>query len=311
MTVLETGAVRAGTAAPPRGMTAGAALRLGRVSNLPTVWTNVLAGVALAGGEPWQAAVLPAVLSLSLFYVGGMYLNDAFDRETDARERPTRPIPAGEASADTVFAAGFGLILAGLALLLPAARLAGAGDAGGAMLAGAALGGAIVAYDRWHKGNPLGPLLMGACRVLAYLTAGIAVAGAAPPALLAAAAVALCYLVGLTCIAKQETLGRVRNLWPLAFLAAPLPYGIGLLATGGGWMAGLLLLALLAWVAVALLLLRRRRAGDIQRAVVALIAGIALLDALFLAGCGEAPAALLALGCFAATLALQRWVSGT
>ena len=27
---------------------------LGRVSNLPTVWTNVLAGVVLAGGE-WQA----------------------------------------------------------------------------------------------------------------------------------------------------------------------------------------------------------------------------------------------------------------
>lgn len=204
------------------------------------------------------------------------------------------------------------MILAGLALLVPAARMAGAGGGDAAVLAGAALGGAIVAYDWHHKENPLGPLLMGACRVLAYLAAGLALAGAAPPALLAAAAVALSYLVGLTYIAKQETLGRVRNLWPLLFLAAPLPYGLGLLAAGGGgWAAGALLLALLAWTGLALGLLWRRRPGDIPRAVVSLIAGIALLDALFLAGRGELAAAAVAVACFAATLALQRWVSGT
>lgn len=292
-------------------MRAGVALRLGRVSNLPTVWSNALAGIALAGGDPWQGATVPAVLALSLCYVGGMYLNDAFDRDIDARERPSRPIPAGQIAANTVFAAGFAMILAGLAIIVPTAGLAGAGGMGGAVIAGAALGGAIVLYDWHHKGNALSPLLMGACRVLAYLTAGIAIAGASPPALLLAAGVALSYLIGLTYIAKQETLGRVRNLWPLVFLAAPLPYGIGLLAGGGGWAAGLLLLALLAWIALALGLLWRRHPGDIPRAVVSLIAGIALLDALFLAGCGEMAAALLALGCFAATLALQRWVSGT
>ena len=75
-------------------------LRLGRVSNLPTVWTNVLAGVALSGARaPAGTAVLLA-LALSLFYVGGMFLNDAFDREVDTRERPERPIPSG-----TVFVA--------------------------------------------------------------------------------------------------------------------------------------------------------------------------------------------------------------
>jgi 4-hydroxybenzoate polyprenyltransferase len=291
-------------------MSPAVALRLGRVSNLPTVWTNALAGVALAGGEPWQRATLVVILALSLFYVGGMYLNDAFDREIDARERPARPIPAGLVRAETVFVAGFAMLLAGLAAILPAARLAGAGGAGGGLAAGAALGGAIVLYDWHHKGNPLSPLLMGACRVLAYLTAGVAVAGAVPPALLAAAGVALCYLVGLTYIAKQETLGRVANLWPLLFLAAPLPYGMAALPEGGP-LAAALLLALLAWIAAALWLLWRRAPGDIPRAVVGLIAGIALLDALFLAGQGQAAAALLAVLCFAATLALQRWVSGT
>ena len=32
-------------------MTPLTALRLGRVSNLPTVWTNALAGIALSGGR--------------------------------------------------------------------------------------------------------------------------------------------------------------------------------------------------------------------------------------------------------------------
>jgi hypothetical protein len=39
------------------------------------------------------------LLSVSLIYVAGMYLNDAFDRDYDAAERPTRPIPSGEVSA--------------------------------------------------------------------------------------------------------------------------------------------------------------------------------------------------------------------
>ena len=34
-----------------------------------------------------------------MFYIGGMYLNDAFDRDIDARERPERPIPSGHVGA--------------------------------------------------------------------------------------------------------------------------------------------------------------------------------------------------------------------
>ena len=37
------------------------ALQLGRVSNLPTVWSNVLAGVALAGASPLHGYILPPV----------------------------------------------------------------------------------------------------------------------------------------------------------------------------------------------------------------------------------------------------------
>src|SRR3712207_2074355 len=138
-------------------MTPGVALRLGRVSNLPTVWTNAMAGIALAGVSPWHWATVPAALGLSLAYVGGMYLNDAFDRGIDARERPSRPIPSGAAEANTVFALGFALLLGGVAMLLTAACGFGVSSEW-AVLAGLALGGAIVAYNWHHKGNPLSPL---------------------------------------------------------------------------------------------------------------------------------------------------------
>src|SRR5256885_14823895 len=82
-------------------------LRLGRVSNLPTVWTNALTGALLAGPDFDARAGALLAVAFSLFYVGGMFLNDAFDRNIDAVERPERPIPRGLVSAHEVFVAGF------------------------------------------------------------------------------------------------------------------------------------------------------------------------------------------------------------
>ncbi len=292
-------------------LTASTALRLGRVSNLPTVWSNTLAGAALAGADVWQTATLVAAVALSFLYIGGMYLNDAFDREIDARERPTRPIPSGEATADTVFAAGFAMVLGGIACILPAAQLAGAGGEEAAVFSAILLSGVILAYDLHHKGNTYSPLIMGICRVLAYGTAALTLAGQADSALVAATATAFSYLIGLTYAAKHEMRASFGSLWPLACLAAPLPYGIALLAAGAGWVAAIALAGLTAWVFAALRLLQRRQSCDTPRAVTALIAGISLLDALFLVGCGELMAATAALGCFGGTLVLQRWISGT
>lgn len=291
-------------------MTPATVLRLGRVSNLPTVWTNVLAGVILAGASPWQWATVPAVLGVSLAYVGGMFLNDAFDRGFDARERPDRPIPAGAADANAVFAGGFALLLGALAALLAAS--AGFGTRSIAALAGGILLAAAILWYNWdHKNNPAGPLVMGGCRVLAYLVAGLAAAAVLPPALAAAAAVSLCYVMGLTYVARRESAaggpGGIR-IWPLALLSAPLFYGA---AFARGTAAGIVLLSLVGWIGFALWHLGRRRPGGVSRAVVSLIAGIALLDGLFMAVAGRQGAAGVACACFAMTLALQRWISGT
>lgn len=281
-------------------------LRLGRISNLPTVWTNVLAGAALAGVRPSLGSAALLLLALSLFYTGGMYLNDAFDAEIDARERPERPIPSGQIGSERVFALGFGMLAFGWTLVLTHVVLL---DGSGAeLLAAGALAAAIVLYDVWHKGNPLAPALMGLCRALVYVIAALAVAGSLEPPVLAGALVLLSYLVGLTYVARQETLGRITNLWPLLFLAAPFLYAAPALATGA---SGILLYAmLLAWVFYALSLLRRQP-PDVPRAVVSLIAGIALVDALLIVRAGDPVLAALAALAFPFTLLLQRYVRGT
>ena len=94
------------------------ALRLGRVSNLPTVWTNVLTGTVLAGSTPTPFALGLLFLAISLFYVAGMYLNDAFDRHFDTAAYPQRPIPSGAVTAGTVFTMGFLGLGAGELLLV-------------------------------------------------------------------------------------------------------------------------------------------------------------------------------------------------
>jgi len=283
-------------------------LLLGRVSNLPTVWTNALAGVVLAGAEVGPERLLLLALAFSFFYTGGMYLNDAFDREMDARERPERPIPSGRIGAGLVFAIGSVLLGLGVGVVGIAATAPG-GRVVATVASGVLLAGAITSYDFWHKGNPASPLLMGLCRVLIYVTAALAVAGHVRPPVWAGAAVLLCYLIGLTYVAKQENLTEIRHVWPLVFLAAPFLYAWpALLAAGAGTV---LYLGFLAWVAYAVAGLVRPGRRDIRRAVVSLIAGISLLDALLIAGVGDSRRAAWAVGGFVLTLALQRWVPGT
>ncbi len=292
-------------------MTFADALSLGRVSNLPTVWTNMLTGMVLAGGSPGDARAWLLLTALTLFYVAGMYLNDAFDAGIDAVERPERPIPAGRVDRRTVFAAGFTMLAVAVALMT-AAGIVGAGVDNTwpwPGLAGLTLAGIIVFYDWHHKKNLLSPVVMGISRMLIYICAGLAFVVPLPRLLMIAAIILLCYLIGLTYVAKQENLARFRNMWPLAFLAVPGLYGL-VLIVNAPWTA-LFWIAFSGWVLVALYYLRRRSPGDIPRAVVSLIAGISLLDAVLIAATGATGYAVLAVVGFLLTLALQRFIAGT
>lgn len=182
---------------PARGLSARrprwrAYLLLARVSNLPTVWSNVLAGMMAAGAVVSPETFARLALSISLFYVGGMFLNDAFDAEIDARQRPERPLPSGDVTLREVFTVGAALLVAGL-LLLP--------REGPSLLFGALLAAAIVFYDYQHKGAAFAPLVMGICRGLVYVIAGAATAGVTG-AVVAGALVMTAYVAGLTVVAR-------------------------------------------------------------------------------------------------------------
>ena len=202
------------------------ALRLGRVSNLPTIWTNILAGAVLSDATLTPLPLALLLLALSLFYVAGMYLNDAFDREFDAVAYPRRPIPSGAVLARTVFTIGFLGLATGELLLIALGYGVADGHGWPPVLAGLCLAATIVYYNLRHKNNPYGPLLMGLCRVQVYLTTALALAPAVPERVWWGAGLLFIYIIGLSYIARQETLARLTNLWPLAFLAAPFFYGM-------------------------------------------------------------------------------------
>ena len=68
----------------------------------------------------WGSLML-LLLGVSLTYVGGMILNDAFDARWDAERRSTRPIPAGLITARDALRAGWGALAAGFVLTVFAA----------------------------------------------------------------------------------------------------------------------------------------------------------------------------------------------
>lgn len=191
------------------GETMKAYLALCRVSNLPTVWTNVLAACLLAAALFSADAIFLLTASLSCFYLAGMALNDLCDREHDRVSRPARPIPSGRISAPaatictvSLFAAGFiGLVLA------PYQR---AGLAAAILLLAA-----IVAYDRHHKKNPLSILLMASCRFLVFAVAALAVTGCFPFAVVLAGSVQFGYVVILSLVARYENSRRTPFPFPV------------------------------------------------------------------------------------------------
>lgn len=285
-------------------------LRLGRVSNLPTVWSNVLAGILLAGGEPDAALLLPLLASLTLFYTGGMFLNDAFDHGFDREFRPERPIPAGLIALQEVFGAGYAQLALGIVLLALPDWWRGLPPRPEPLLGGVALALLITYYNYRHKADAFSPLIMALCRAMIYVIAAKSVAGVLGAHTFWGIVVLLGYLIGLTYVAKQENLKAVRNLWPLAFLAAPFVYAAPA-ALHGGWVAGVWAV-FLAWVLHALSFILRTEGRNIPRCVISLIAGISLLDALLIAhATGSAAWTAAAAAGFALTLFLQRYIAGT
>jgi 4-hydroxybenzoate polyprenyltransferase len=237
-----------------------------------------------------------------------MYLNDAFDREFDAVAYPQRPIPSGAVSARTVFTFGFlGLAMGELLLFILGYRLEG-GQSWLPALAGLCLTATIVYYNANHKDSLYGPVFMGLCRMQIYLTVALAVSPTLPEPVWWGAALLFAYIIGLSYIARQETLARITSLWPLAFLATPFAYGIQVALHS---IPALIYWGFFMWVLYAVRRLLRGSQSDVREGVSTLIAGISLLDALLIALEDELGLAAAAVGGCLLTRLAHRAIPGT
>lgn len=262
-------------------------LELARISNLPTVWTNVTAAWLLAGG-PWLDSRLGwLLLAGSLLYTGGMILNDAADAKHDREHKKERPIPQGRISLTSAWVVGLGIMAVGFPI---AVVLAGAHW-------GITLGliGAILFYDLYHKPWPGAVWVMGSCRALLYLMAASAAQPTMTGSVLVMALTLGAYIVGLTMVARMEAKGAkvssLKALFAKMLLYAPALIAVFFWVTTANWrLISLLgdftplvpLPLILIFIGMILHATRVMKKGGpaIGQAVGILLAGVAVVDAL-------------------------------
>lgn len=199
-------------------MNVRALLTLIRPPNVFTAFADALAGLLVlwAIGVPVPDRGCAIVLASGCLYLAGIVLNDVFDRDIDARERPNRPIPSGAVSVRAATAIGVGLLVGGLSI----ATWIGPGPG----TIAAALACCILLYDGGLKATKAGPLLMGSCRgldIAMAISVGLPLDAPWPAIALAGPIVLALYVAGLTYIARDEVDGNTtrRARTGLTFLA--------------------------------------------------------------------------------------------
>lgn len=322
-------------------------LSLARISNLPTVWTNVLAGLVVGcfiraindikSPHPSHLDTFiqawPLLLAVSLLYIAGMILNDVCDVKIDREERSERPLASGRIATATALGVAMVLMLAGLVL----AALGG----GLVLICVVFLGLCIVAYDLLHKRSVLAVVFMGFCRALVYGAAMVWVAGDAmlnvSGLLVLLIPILMCiYTILITVIARGEAsqvkagqyLSRVLSISMLlipcliflvfGLLMARYQPSINLadwgipISMSFSWMFIVLpcVMLILLWLVRSIVLLNHKPA-KIGSAVEGYLAGFCLIDALVLLIFISPYLAIAAGILFLITILSHRFVKGT
>jgi heme O synthase-like polyprenyltransferase len=254
-------------------------LQLLRPANIVTSLADVLAGAAIAYGAD---RIAPAwlLVSTACLYGGGVVLNDFFDRDLDARERPERPIPSGRVAPAHAAALGFALLAVGV---FAAARVSTA-----CALLAAVIAGLVLLYDAWAKRVWAGPVVMGSCRAFNLLLGMAVVAGASgahwPIALLTFA-----HIVAVTTVSRGEVHGSSRVPAAIGLvLVAGVVVGLALLVSRDRLIIAMLMAAAFAWEVLPPFwsAWRRPEAGTIRNAVRAGVLALLVLDAALAAAFG-------------------------
>ncbi|NHN40041.1 geranylgeranylglycerol-phosphate geranylgeranyltransferase [Halorubellus sp. JP-L1] len=160
------------------GATVRGLVEMTRPSNSVAAGVLTFVGAFVAGGVGSAPVATAAAVAATVFATAaGMAINDYFDRDIDAVNRPTRPIPRGAVSARGALAWS-GVLFAGAvacALALPVLALA---IAVMNLLA-------LVAYTEWFKGLPgVGNVVVAYLGGSTFLFGGAAVGAPLAPAVL-------------------------------------------------------------------------------------------------------------------------------
>ena len=298
-------------------------LHLARISNLPTVWTNVTAAWLLAGGALNDPRLYWLIAASSLLYTGGMILNDAADAKFDREHRKERPIPSGQVKLGTVWTVGIGMILVGAWLALAK------GCAHPLFIAGLVV--CILFYDLYHKPWTGSVVVMGACRTMLVCMAGSArlidlafeetgwlISPAYRlgfeslnymPRLVVIHGVALgIYTVALSMAARSGGKGSVRFLLWVPLLSLLSGKAVEMSFDSAKPLALVVVLAAFGLLVISAQI--RLRVGRIDAAVGLLLAGFVIADALAI--CTTSPVLALVFVAVAPMLRFwQRWVAAT
>jgi hypothetical protein len=194
---------------PSRPATLLTWMQLFRLPNVFTAVADVLLGwLVVQRSFERPELMLWLVAASCLLYTSGMVLNDVYDRQIDAEERPERPIPSGRIDARLAHRVGLAM-LAGGVLAACAAGAIGTSHSGGQswlwrpVAVALALAALVLLYNRSLKHTPLGPAVMGSCRLLNVLL-GMSMAAAWLPMHFVLAGGVGVYVAGISWMARGE-----------------------------------------------------------------------------------------------------------
>jgi 4-hydroxybenzoate polyprenyltransferase len=305
-------------------------LQLLRLANVLTAVADVMMGYLVTHGDlqpPLHFALL--AIASCLLYLSGMVLNDVFDAEVDARERPERPIPSGRISLRAAQAVGWAMLASGVLIASVVSFHASNWRPG---LVAAALAVCVVMYDAVLKRTPVAPFAMGACRalnVLLGMSLGPLATEVASPYVrfgtMGATLLALgmgIYVVGVTVFARTEArassrgrlvaglIGLLAGMAMLASVPTLTNYRPPLVVGRTGWY--------LLWIVLAMITGRRcvlpildPSPQRVQTAVRHCVQSIIILDAAVTVGYAGPFWGLTVLALIFPTVLLAQWLKAT
>lgn len=291
-----------------------ALLSTARIANVPSVVCNVWVGVAAA----WMinpanySHVAAGCLALAgiLLYISGNFLNDWMDRGWDRKHRPERALPSGLFTPSAYLAAGVLLAAFGLAAAFSVSQAAG-GLAAAIVLC-------VVVYTWIHKRTAWSVIPMGLCRAMlpAMGAAGFSSGG---NFVIFTGLALFCYIVGLSLSARSEAVAHASRLNKCISLVLLILAPCWVMLTLGwigeySWKTVAAPIVYFGWIAMTMTWFRK----PVSRHVSALLAGIPLLDWIFLLPLFSASFPSFGIACvlippiaFIAALFLQRLAPAT